>query len=160
MTLRRLLSLTALVAACWLIGAALTRGQNSRAADAELEALDQKIKQFLQTTIDDDVHAAFQELLAGSPLARQTEAVTSLEQKTRELQARYGLCRNVEQVSAKRVGRDLVLMKYLYNCESFPVVWYFTYYRVYKRGEVPRENSWAVVAVRFDTDLELLALTE
>jgi hypothetical protein len=160
MNLPKLLFASALIAILLALGVS-TRGQNApRAADSELELLDQKVKDFLQSTIDDDIDTAFQDFLAGGPLARQTEALANLKLKTKELQMKYGPFRNVEQISAKRVGRDLVLMKYLYSCESFPVVWYASFYRNYKRGEVPRENAWSVVTLRFDTDLDLLALGE
>ena len=58
------------------------------------------------------------------------------------------------------IGNDLVLMKYLYKCETFPVVWYFTFYRTSPRGERTADtgDSWRVIIVRFDTELELLGL--
>lgn len=136
-----------------------TRGQVAeRPVDADLAALDQKIKDFLERITYEDIATAYQELLKSSPLASQTEAVTGLVQKTRLIQERYGTVRDFEQVSARRVGKDLVLMRYLYKCESCPVVWHITYYRTTKRGEVPRDSDWSVVSVRFDTNTEVLAL--
>ena len=59
-----------------------------------------------------------------------------------------------------RAGNEsLILMKYLYKCEDFPVVFYFTFYRKPERGDLPAEkNDWRVIIVRFDTELELLGL--
>lgn len=159
MRLRYRALMIALLLACLTLVSFATRAQNSSRNDPQLEVLDQKLKDFLRAIVDDDVHTAYQDLLSGSPLARQTDAVANLELKTKELETKYGAFRSVEQISAKRVGADLVLMKYLFNCENFPVVWYFTYYRMYKRGEAPRDN-WAVVAMRFDTDVELLDLKD
>ena len=45
-------------------------------------------------------------------------------------------------------------MKYLFKCEKFPVVWYFTYYRDFSRAG--GEDYWVVISVRFDTQVELL----
>ena len=164
MKMPRVVAAAVLVLTALFAGSLVTRGQNSgRAADLELDLLDQRVKDFFEKiTYDyDDTHAAYQDLLKGSPLLSQTEAMATLEQKTRQLPERYGPPRNFEQVSARRVGKDLVLMKYLYSCQNYPVVWYVTYYRIYKRGDAPRENeNWAVVAIRFDTNLDLLTLAD
>ncbi|MGQ9573884.1 MAG: hypothetical protein ACUVUC_01070 [Thermoguttaceae bacterium] len=127
-------------------------------ADPEIELLDRKVKQFFEAVSLDDVEAAFQQLLAGSQLAKQKEAVKALVDKTRELRLKYGESRGVERVAARRVGKDLVLLKYLYKCEQFPVVWSLTFYRTAARGDILSEpaNTWKIVLVRFDTDLEAL----
>ena len=142
-----------------LIGTSLiTQGQPPpRAADAELDYLDQKIRTFLERVSFDDVSSAYQGLLLNGPLAKQADGLSTLEQKTRALRSQYGDFRSFEQVSARRVGKDVVAFKYLYHCETFPVVWHLTFYRIYKRSETPRENeNWHVVSVRFDTNVESL----
>jgi hypothetical protein len=92
-------------------------------------------------------------------LAKQTEAVKTLIDKTNELKAKYGECRKFERIAARRVGEDLVMLKYLYKCEDFPVVWYFTFYRTPSRSDVALTDSgsWRAIIVRLDTDLESLA---
>lgn len=124
-----------------------------------VELLDGKIKQFLETVAGGEAQTAYQKLLAGSQLAKQTDAVKGLVEKTRELKARYGEYRSFERVAAKRIGSDLVILKYLYKCEHYPVVWYFTFYRTPQRSESASTSSgaWLVVIVRFDTELEKLA---
>jgi hypothetical protein len=57
------------------------------------------------------------------------------------------------------IGRDLVLLRYLYKGENFPVVWYFTFYRTTAAGETG-PGTWRTIAVRFDTDLELLGFVD
>ena len=77
--------------------------------------------------------------------------------RTNDLETKYGKYRAFEQVSAKRVGGDLVLMRYLYKCENFPVVWHLTFYHAPSSGESSTTNgAWRVVAVRFDANLEAL----
>ena len=50
-----------------------------------------------------------------------------------------------------------LLLKYLFKCEAFPVVWYFTYYRDFSHSRTASEDeNWVIIAVRFDTQLELL----
>lgn len=72
---------------------------------------------------------------------------------------RYGEYRTFERIATKRVGSDLALLKSLYKCEHFPVVWYFTFYRTPQRieGAAGSAGAWRVVIVRFDADVERLA---
>lgn len=125
--------------------------------DPVLAALDTKITNFLEGVSHGQAQSAYQELLVGSQLLKQKEAIVELVTKTNELETKYGKYRGFEQIAAKKIGSgDLVLMRYLYKCRDFPVVWYFTFYRA--PGETPpEENNWRVVAVRFDTELDLLA---
>jgi hypothetical protein len=127
--------------------------------DPVVDLLDGKVKQFLEAVSVGEAQTAYQKLLAGSQLAKQTEAVKTLVDKTRELKARYGEYRTFERIAVKRVGNDLVLLKYLYKCEHFPVIWYFTFYRTPQRAETASDSmgTWLVVIVRFDTELEKLA---
>ncbi|OHB66091.1 MAG: hypothetical protein A2V70_06890 [Planctomycetes bacterium RBG_13_63_9] len=127
-------------------------------ADPVLTALGDKIRTFLEGVSLTEAQSAYQELLAGSQLLKQEKALKALVDKTKELQTKYGRYRGFEQIGARRVGKDLVLFRYLYKCENFPVVWYFTFYRTPGPAEAPAESSnWRVIAVRFDTDLERLA---
>jgi len=123
--------------------------------DRELVALGDKTTQFLTDVAMGETRAAFDTLLEGSHLANQEKALRALVEKTKELATKYGKQIGSEQIAAKRVGKDLVLLKYLYKCEQFPVVWYFAYYRTPNKT-APKKNTWRVVSVRFDTDLEQL----
>ncbi len=132
-------------------------------ADPELGALDVKISNFLETVRTGEAQKAYEELLAGSQLAKQMakqdQAIQELIDKTNGLTDRYGQFCGYERISAKRIGEDLVLLRYLYKCEDFPVVWYFTFYRASVPDETPAPPAeWRVITVRFDTKLELLGL--
>ena len=134
-------------------------GQELAAAveDKVLVAVDARVSQFLEGVSIGQAQSAYQELLAGSQLLKQSDALKALIEKTGALEKKYGRYRAFEQIAAKRVGNDLVLLKYLYKCENFPVVWYFTFYRTPSPGEPPAESGqWRVITVRFDTALELL----
>ena len=124
--------------------------------DKVLADLDVRISSFLEGVSLGQAQSAYEELLAGSLLLKQKEALKELTSKTDELK-KYGKYRAFERIAARRIGSDLVLMKYLYKCEDFPVVWYFSLYRVPDAGETTAEDgAWRVVTVRFDTELELL----
>ena len=140
----------------WLWGTTLPAQETS---DPVVNALDARVSQFLEGVSLGATQKAYQELLAGSPLLKQAEGVAALVEKTSQLKDNYGEYRAFERIAAKPVGRDLVLLRYLYKCEHFPVVWYFTFYRTPPRGDLPAENNnWRVITMRFDTRLELLAL--
>ncbi len=137
----------------------LTHGQTvPRAADPELEHLDQRMRTFLERLSFDDVSKAYRDLLQGGPLAKEAEGISSLEQKTRAIQERHGAFRFAEQIAARRTGKDVVTLKYLYHCDTSPVAWHVTFYRVYKRNETPRDTEgWHLISLRFDTNLEALS---
>ncbi len=143
-----------------LVGPGLCSAQDvSAEPDVELVALDEKVQLFLEGVSLGEIQNAYDELLAGSRLMQQDEAIKKLVTQTSELETRFGEYRSFEQIAAKRIGRDVVLLRYLYKCEHFPVVWYFAFYRTPPRGETAAENgNWRIIVVRFDTDLERLAL--
>jgi hypothetical protein len=130
----------------------------SRASDTVVEALAQNVEDFLAAVGERKTPAAFDVLLVDSQLGKQRESLASLIQKTDELESKYGPLRAVERISARRLGQDVVLLKFLFKCETFPVVWRVTYYRTMSlSSSSPDRSRWIVVNVRFDTDLEKLA---
>jgi hypothetical protein len=144
--------------------AVLLATHDARAADETTPAgpvvgkLNDKVMRFLEGIANGDEANAFSELLVGSQLLEQDGAVRDLVDKSKDIVMRYGTHRESEQVSAKRIGKDLVLMKYLFKCERFPLVWYFAYYRDFSRsGATSGDDHWVVISVRFDTQVELLS---
>ena len=105
------------------------------------------------TTVGAEPKTAFGELLAGGPLEK-SEDVKKLVDEVRKFDEKFGVFIEAEQVSTRRIGKDLVILKYLYKAQKFPVVWHFVFYRVPAKTGPPR--SWSVISVRFDTRVELL----
>jgi len=143
-----------------LVGSRFSPGQDvPTPPDPEIAALDAKIKQFLEGVSMGQGADAYDELLAGSRL-KQTDKEKALQEliaKTDELKSKYGEYRGFEKAASKRIGRDLALFRYLYKCQDYPVVWYFTFYRAATSGDPLADNGvWRVIAVRFDTRLDLL----
>ena len=155
---RHTVTLGLTLAAILLVADHAALAQESPAeSDPVLVALDARVSQFLEGVSMNQAQSAYQELLAGSQLLKQTEALKELVDKTGGLEKKYGKYRAFEQIAAKRIGSDLVLLKYLYKCENSPVVWYFTFYRTPAPGESSADSAaWRVITVRFDTELELL----
>lgn len=141
-----------LVLLVWLGFQAGAPGQET--PDAEIEALEARVSRFLEGVSLGETRKAYEELLAGSQLLKQTEAVDGLVEKTGTIKDRFGEYWAFERIDRKRIGADLVLMKYLYKCRDFPVVWYFTFYRTPQEGLASEGGIWRVITVRFDTQLE------
>lgn len=140
-----------------LPGCLWAAADDTKEKDPVLSTLDARVAQFLEGVSLGQSQSAFADLLSGSQLLKQGDALKDLVARTNDLETKYGKYRAFEQVSAKRIGSDLVLMRYLYKCESFPVVWHFTFYRTLGVGDTgSKTGTWRVVAVRFDTDLEQL----
>jgi hypothetical protein len=142
----------------------IVRGQVPSAQpteDLEVTALDARVQEFLDKIAADQAQQAFKDLLSGNPLLdgnKPSDALTNLIGKAAELKTNYGECLGVERVTAKKVGSRLVIFRYLYQCERFPVVWHFVFYRPPQRRDavVQPSSSWYVITVRFDTELERL----
>jgi len=127
----------------------------------ELTTLEARVARFLEAVSLGQAEAAYTDLLSGSPLLNQEKALAQLVDQTTKLTAneKYGAYRSHERIRAKTIGRELALLRYLYKCENYPIVWYFTFYRTAPSGAATAP-SWRVIAVRFDTDLDLLEYAE
>ncbi|MCA9248300.1 MAG: hypothetical protein KDA42_14330 [Planctomycetales bacterium] len=125
--------------------------------DPTIALLDGKVTQFLEQVSLNEMESAYAELLSGSDLARQSDEIEKLIQSTREIETKYGKYRSFERIASRRIGSDLITLKYLYKCENFPVIWRLTYYRDFKRGDAATtNNNWVVISVRFDTRIDTL----
>jgi hypothetical protein len=162
---KRTIGLVAAVALQLAMGAANASGQAPAAGeDKTLAALSARTDDFFEAVSESassaQVQSAYDKLLFGSQL-KQDEQVAGLVRKTAEIQKTFGAYRGFEQIMARRVGKDLVLMRYLYKCDNFPVVWHMAYYRDQRAPRLGETTGgaegWRVISIRFDTDLEALA---
>lgn len=155
----------AFVAAAALVAGGLAGAAAAQTTDATAEeivaAADLRVKAFLDNLSNKQtpVEQTFETLLKGGPLAGKKQAIEALVARSAELESRYGQFRAAERIETKRIGNDVLLVKYLYKCDNFPVVWYFTFYRDQRPATATSTTrSWSVIAVRFDTEIELLGL--
>jgi len=93
---------------------------------------------------------AFSALVGKGPLSKN-EALTELVKKASKLEERYGRYTGNEAASVKTIGNDLVILRYLFKGERFPVVWHFYYYRA-ANGAMAKD--WNLIEIRFDTNLD------
>ncbi|MEQ8788661.1 MAG: hypothetical protein RIC55_20290 [Pirellulaceae bacterium] len=136
------------------------------AEEIEIESLTVRTDIFFNAltsmTKQDDQKSVFDNLLKTGPLSlpsRDGEVMELVDRYNKIVEKHGGYAGAVERISVKRFGGDLVLLKYLYKAENFPIIWYITYYRSHRLEGQPMEG-WAVVSLRFDTRLELLDLTD
>jgi hypothetical protein len=159
-------ALPSLLTAFFLCGQ-LSSTAAAQATDATTEeiiaAADARVRTFLEglTSNQAAVEQSYETLLKGGPLAGKKQATETLVARSAELESRYGTFRAAERVEAKRIGTDVLLVKYLYKCDNYPVVWYFTFYRDQRPANgiaTTSTRTWSVITVRFDTEIELLGL--
>jgi len=94
----------------------------------------------------------FKDILAEGPLAKRNEAIGNLVIRFERLKKDCGKYLGSEAVFERKAGSDLVILKFLYKAENYPVVWYFTFYH---RPD-DKKNKWILISLRFDTRLEQL----
>jgi hypothetical protein len=131
------------------------RGQESNRDDTQLE---RQANSFFEGLMAGDQDAAFDKLLAGTQVATRTETIRDLKDKTDELEPRYGRYRGFERLETRRLGQDVVLLRYVLKCENYPVLWQFAFYRTASTSDttLPRDN-WKLISLKFDTQFEPFA---
>lgn len=150
----------ALALGTMLLTAASARAQETaRSDDAEARSLEENVEDFLKELRFGNVRDGLTSLLKNSPLTTQKEALVAIEQKLSDIPSQYGEVRDFERISVSRIGKQhVVLLRYLINCEAYPLAFQVVYYRAFKRGETPRAGEdWVVVSLRCDANVELLA---
>ncbi|HTN74128.1 MAG TPA: hypothetical protein VL096_02735 [Pirellulaceae bacterium] len=102
-----------------------------------------------QARTTEEVFTAF---LAEGRLRDRKEDIKKLVDSYGKLNSQYGATRNVEKISARAVGKDVLVLTYLAKTDSYPIAWYITFYR--PPGSMEKKNGWVVIALRFDTKIE------
>ncbi len=152
---KRLFTIGALVGALLTQTVTLALGQQP---DPVIDPLHDRVSVFFEDVSQKRFRTAYDELLGDKQLGSQEDREL-LVKETEKIEDLYGEYRRFEPVYTKKVGSDLVFVKYLYKCARFPVLWHVTFYRSSANGESGLDSrAWQVVSIRFDTDLELLTL--
>jgi len=155
------LGVVAAVGGVWLVQMewAAYSQEPPTAKDEVVELLDGRVRSFFDSLSQGVTQQAFETLLRGSPLLGQKpDALKTLSDRTGQIPHRFGRFRGYERVDARRVGKDLIFLRYLYKCDDFPVVWTIVFYRPISRPDSPPDDTgWRVILVRFDTEVEQLA---
>ena len=89
----------------------------------------------------------------------QDKGISDMADKTDEM-IKGGNRWRYEFLDYKSVGTDLIQIRYLYKCDTHPILWYFTFYRSQtgtRLGDVsPVARKWNCIGIRFDNDFDSL----
>lgn len=127
-------------------------------AVSEWEPLRTTVRTFFETVSDPSggPQKGLEELLKTSPLSTEekAKAIPALVNNIREINRRFGEYIAFEELGVKTIGRDLVVLRYLYKCQNYPVVWYFTFYRPQPAGGAP-SRTWSLIHFYYDSNLNI-----
>ncbi|MDO4587128.1 MAG: hypothetical protein Q4C95_07510 [Planctomycetia bacterium] len=130
------------------------KAQTEKVTSNDLEVLHSNIKLFFENLSDSNKgpKKAFEDILKNSPLRSDEKVTNDLMNGLKEINTRFGNYVSFEEIGTKSIGNDLVVIRYLYKCQNYPVVWYFTYYRPLAKTE---NSSWTLIGFRYDSDLDI-----
>ena len=123
---------------------------------AEVEKLQAGIEDFFKGFSSPTIgpEQAFTTLVGKGPLKGKNEELAKLVEKAGKLEGNYGRYTGHDAASVKTVGSDLVILRYLFKAERFPVVWHFYYYRAGNGAMPAGKGEWNLIEIRFDTNLD------
>ncbi len=138
--------------------------QTAQLTMPEIDSMRRPIDAFFEAISDPnkDPVAAVNDLLANSALSAQEQTKTKIVEGVKQMNQHFGEYVSFEQIGAKKLGSDLVVFRYIYKRQNYPVVWYFTYY--YPRGKsnesstTPSSEQWRLIGFRYDTNLDAALL--
>ena len=127
----------------------------------DLETLRESIGVFFENMSDPNKGGskAVEDFLKNSSLADNEKIKTKFSDGLRTINQNFGSYVSYEHIGFKMIGADLVVFRYLYKCQNYPVVWYFTYYRPRtKPSDVSSASPWNLIGFRYDTNLDAALL--
>ncbi len=140
---------------------AQTQATSSVALD--IETLKESIDNFFENMSDPTKGAnkAVEDFLKDSSLLGNEKTKTKFAEGLKTINSNFGPYVSYEPIGSKMIGSDLVVFRYLYKCQDYPVVWYFTYYRPRAKGTPDSASSsafWTLIGFRYDTNLDAALL--
>ena len=136
--------------------------QTSSSSPADIEALREQIGNFFENMSDPNkgVNKAVEDFVKNSLIADNERTKARIADGLKAIHQNFGAYVAYEAIGVKNVGTDLVVFRYLYKCQDYPVVWYFTYYRPHASSSDPAASqaSWNLIGFRYDTNLDAALL--
>lgn len=126
-------------------------------SETEISGLQQRIQTFFESIAEPSGTTTAFNAMFSETQAQDDPAIQDMIQKTNELTK--GTRWRFEFLDDRTIGQDIILVRYLYKSESYPVVWYFTFYRSQTvRSSVDTATSagtWNCIGIKFDTNLDV-----
>jgi hypothetical protein len=145
----------ALVAAAWCLVPPSASRSAYQPAGSAVEAMDERVRNFLLSVGERQSDAAVSAIVAGGPLARDEADLTRLKQNLRTALDRVGRYVRSQKVRSQAYGSSLVRCTYLLQGEDYPLVWRFTFYRSGAEG-----SDWKLISLQFDLNYDSLPVPE
>jgi hypothetical protein len=120
------------------------------------QELDTRIRTFFGALSRENSSSAFEELLRGSPLGSSNANLqtTDLRNKVDELGQQFGGIIDWEEYEIKRMGKDVIVMRYILKYDQYPIIWTFAFYRKpTSTSSLTTSNSWVLIELRYDTNI-------
>ena len=131
--------------------------QTTLAPAPDVEALRESIRNFFENLSDPNKGsaAAVEDFLKNSAMSEVGK--TKLIEGLKKINGTLGAYVAYEPIGFKTLGNDLVVFRYLYKCQDYPIVWYFTYYRPRAKSGDAAAN-WNLIGFRYDSNLDAALL--
>jgi len=132
--------------------------QSQPVADTSRDEFDARILVFFDALAMRNSTSAFNELLRSSPLGTPdaSESLTAMQSRIDELQTQFGNILLWEKLDTKRIGSNIVLVRYVLMYDHYPTVWTFTFYRKPTTSTTLTTPGWVLVELHFETDMKSL----
>jgi hypothetical protein len=131
--------------------------------DTQIEDFFKALKRGTSTTATD---TALRDFLRQSSLNSSSTDVAALQTKVDECKTKFGeiLAWEKYENESKRIGTDVMLIRYVLKYDQYPVIWTFKFYRKPSAGSSTSgfpsvttgssgSSTWVLIALHFDTDL-------
>ena len=134
--------------------------QSTAAYNADVEALRESIGNFFENLSDSSKGArkAVDEFVKNSAMAENEKTRAKIADGLKTINANFGEYVSYEAIGVKTVGTDIIVFRYLYKCQDYPIVWYFTFYRPRSKSQDGPASSWNLIGFRYDTNLDAALL--
>ena len=120
-----------------------------------VQDLDRRMLAFFGSLNTKAPKAGFDSIVKGGPL-ETNKGLEKILQQVQAFDGKYGAFVEAELIRGTKVGKDLVILNYLYKSQKFPLVWRFVFYRTPTTVAATTPRPWHLVAVSFHTKLEQL----
>jgi len=131
--------------------------QTTLAPSPDVEVLRESIGNFFENLSDPNKGsaAAVEDFLKNSEMSEAGK--TKLIDDLKKISGSLGSYVAYEPIGVKSIGNDLVVFRYVYKCQEYPIIWYFTYYRPRAKSGDATAN-WNLIGFRYDTNLDVALL--
>ncbi|MBR2694506.1 MAG: hypothetical protein IKE69_09880 [Thermoguttaceae bacterium] len=136
-----------------------TPAVNGAASGQEIEPLAEMVQNFFEQISNpaEGTKSGLETLLKNSPFEgnAKDDMIKTLAEKIDGISPQFGGYVSFEPIGVKRIGRDLIVLRYLYKCQNYPLVWYFIFYRPTPSENETAGKNWRVIHLYYDSQLNI-----